>query len=190
MFTWLKRPKPPSTTQTESPPNPPTIRKPQHAYRDARMSIPIAEREFYETIQARQARRLASFAESVEGGGKWKGKARSPLGCGSGSGEYLLAYKSTERLDCCVCGLLLIHTCCDEGSTSYTSTPGSSERAFSYNGSSSSHGTENTDLRGVWEEFMRQGAARGRDGMELSELAESSRDAAVREREMEGRGEE
>jgi len=92
MFTWLKRPKPPSTAQTEneSPP-PPTIRKPQHAYRDARMSIPIAEREFYETFQARQARRLASFAESVSGGGKcqWKGKgkARSPLGGNSGSGE-------------------------------------------------------------------------------------------------------
>ena len=57
---------------------PPQIRKPQHAYRDARMSIPVAEREFYETIQARK---LSSNASSVLNG---KGKAKSPLTCESG----------------------------------------------------------------------------------------------------------
>lgn len=79
MFNWLKRTKPPSTARDEA--IPPQIRKPQHAYRDARMSIPIGEREFYEIIQARKR---SSLASSVEGG-KWKGKGRL------GSGEYSLS---------------------------------------------------------------------------------------------------
>jgi len=68
MFNFLKRTKPPSTAQDEA--LPPQIRKPQHAYRDARMSIPIGEREFYEIIQARKR---SSLASSVSGG---KVKAR------------------------------------------------------------------------------------------------------------------
>lgn len=77
---------------------------------------------------------------------------------------------------------------CDEGSTSWGSTPGSSERA-SHNGSS--YGSK-TSLTGGWaaavaEEYARQNGYR-QDGTELNSLAESSRDAVARERE--GRVEE
>jgi hypothetical protein len=81
MFNWLRRNKSPSTAQIKED-HPPQIRKPQHAYRDARMSIPIGEREFYDIIQARKR---SSLASSVEGG-KWKGKARLH------SGESSLVY--------------------------------------------------------------------------------------------------
>lgn len=70
MFNWFRRNKSQPATQEED--IPPQIRKPQHAYRDARMSIPIGEREFYDIIEARKR---SSLASSVEGG-KWKGKAR------------------------------------------------------------------------------------------------------------------
>ena len=81
MFNWFRRSKPPSTAQAEDD-HPPQIRKPQHAYRDARMSIPIGEREFYDIIQARKR---SSLASSVEGG-KWKGKDRL------NSSQYSLSY--------------------------------------------------------------------------------------------------
>lgn len=81
MFNWFRRNKPPSTAQAEDD-HPPQIRKPQHAYRDARMSIPIGEREFYDIIQARKR---SSLASSVEGG-KWKGKGRL------NSSQYFLSY--------------------------------------------------------------------------------------------------
>jgi hypothetical protein len=74
MFNWFKRNKPPPTAQDED--IPPQIRKPQHAYRDARMSIPIGEREFYDIIQARKRSSLASSVSN----GKWKGKGRLDSG--------------------------------------------------------------------------------------------------------------
>ncbi|GAB7328380.1 hypothetical protein MBLNU13_g00362t2 [Cladosporium sp. NU13] len=75
MFNWFRRNKQPPAAQSEDD-RPPLIRKPQHAYRDARMSIPIGEREFYDIIQARKR---SSLASSVEGG-KWKGKGRLQSG--------------------------------------------------------------------------------------------------------------
>ena len=77
MFNWFRRNKPPPNAQDEG--VPPQIRKPQHAYRDARMSIPIGEREFYDIIQARKRSSLASSVSN----GKWKGKGRLD------SGEFL-----------------------------------------------------------------------------------------------------
>jgi hypothetical protein len=74
MFNWFRRNKPPLTAQDED--IPPPIRKPQHAYRDARMSIPIGEREFYDIIQARKRSSLASSVSN----GKWKGKGRLDSG--------------------------------------------------------------------------------------------------------------
>lgn len=86
MFDWLRgkksAPSSSAAAQDEAA-SPPAIRKPQHAYRDARMSIPIAEREFYETIQARKR---ASVAQSLGTTSlmNGKGKARSPLAYDSG----------------------------------------------------------------------------------------------------------
>jgi hypothetical protein len=77
MFDWWKRNKPPPSAHDDDIPSP--IRKPQHAYRDARMSIPIGEREFYDVIQARKRSSLASSVSN----GKWKGKGRLD------SGEFL-----------------------------------------------------------------------------------------------------
>jgi hypothetical protein len=57
VFSWFRSSKITinnTTAQQDDDASPPEIRKPQHAYRDARRSIPIAEREFYETIQARK----------------------------------------------------------------------------------------------------------------------------------------
>ena len=71
MLNWFRRNKQPSPAQTEHD-HPPQIRKPQHAYRDARMSISIGEREFYDIIQSCKR---SSLASSVEGG-KRKGKSR------------------------------------------------------------------------------------------------------------------
>jgi hypothetical protein len=78
-----------STAQQDEDASPPEIRKPQHAERDARMSIPIAEREFYETIQARKRRSMmgldfVSGSRSGSGSGSGKGKERSPLDYDSG----------------------------------------------------------------------------------------------------------
>jgi len=82
VFSWFRGNKTTSSAKAaqqhdEIPP--PQIRRPQHAYRDARMSIPIAEREFYETIQARKLSSLTSSALNGD-----KGKARSPLAYDSG----------------------------------------------------------------------------------------------------------
>jgi hypothetical protein len=84
MFNWLRRKKAASSGPSahDEDAGPPPIRKPQHAYRDARMSIPVAEREFYETIQARKlASNTSSNAASITNS---KGKIRSPLRYGSG----------------------------------------------------------------------------------------------------------
>lgn len=86
MFSWFrsKKSSPNSTaasTQEADAASPPTIRKPQHAYRDARMSIPIAEREFYETIQARKR---ASLGTTSVLNGQGRGKGRSKVGGDSG----------------------------------------------------------------------------------------------------------
>ena len=167
MFNWFRRNKPqPATQEVDIPPQ---IRKPQHAYRDARMSIPIGEREFYDIIQARKR---SSLAPSVEGG-KWKGKSRLHSG---ESSLYHAILQSTAAALAKICACLL--TQCDEG---VPSTTASSDWA-SHN--SSSYGSK-TSLTGGWaaavaEEYSRQDGNR-QGSTELSSLAESSRDAMARE---------
>jgi hypothetical protein len=91
VFSWFRSKKAAitSTSQQDEDASPPKIRKPQHAYRDARMSIPSAERGFYETIQARKRSSMmglsfVSGSESGSGSGSGKGKERSPLDYDSG----------------------------------------------------------------------------------------------------------
>jgi hypothetical protein len=90
-----------NTAQQDEDDSPPEIRKPQHAYRDARRSIPIAEREFYETIQARKRSSmmgLSFVSGSGAGSGSGKGKERSPLDYDSG--EFLLSKHSFLSARC------------------------------------------------------------------------------------------
>jgi hypothetical protein len=99
VFNWFRGNKAASTAKPAHDEDvlPPQIRKPQHAYRDARMSIPIAEREFYETIQARK---LSSLASSVLNGDK--GKARSPL-----SGELPLPSRPIPHKAFALCAAVM-----------------------------------------------------------------------------------
>jgi hypothetical protein len=82
MFNWLKRKK--SATEEHELENtqPPKIRKPTHAARDARMSIPVGEREYYDILEARKraaSNASPSIGTSAMKGGKGKEKAGSPL---------------------------------------------------------------------------------------------------------------
>lgn len=79
MFNWLKKKKPDSE-EHELEQTAPKIRKPTHAARDARMSIPVGEREYYDILEARKltANGPQSISTSVLKG-KGKGKATSPL---------------------------------------------------------------------------------------------------------------
>lgn len=79
MFNWLKKKKPDSE-EHELEQTAPKIRKPTHAARDARMSIPVGEREYYDILEARK--RTANGPQSIGTSvlkGKGKGKATSPL---------------------------------------------------------------------------------------------------------------
>jgi hypothetical protein len=80
MFNWLKRKKPDSDELELQDTSPHKIRKPTHAARDARMSIPVGEREYYDILEARKRANIGppSIGTSVMKG-KGKGKARSPL---------------------------------------------------------------------------------------------------------------
>lgn len=88
MFRWLKS-KNVTTTQTNSPANEledlpaPTIRKPQHAARDARMSVPVAEREYQAILDARKRDRgnLSLGTSTMKG----KGKGKAPMAYDSGA---------------------------------------------------------------------------------------------------------
>lgn len=167
MFNWLRGIKTASSAQgAQNEDSPlPQIRKPQHAYRDARMSIPVAEREFYETMHARRKR--SSGASSVLNG---KGKGRSPLAYDSGEKlSSLFAQNAMRKAD----GSILV------GFPSYRSTPGSSQSA-SHNSSCAS----TADLTGAWAAFVVAECCEREDGGELGSLAESSKDARARE----GRG--
>jgi hypothetical protein len=82
MFNWLKIKK--SATEEHELENtqPPKIRKPTHAARDARMSIPVGEREYYDILEARKraaGNASPSIGTSAMKGGKGTEKAGSPL---------------------------------------------------------------------------------------------------------------
>jgi hypothetical protein len=89
MFNWLKRKKTGSEEHELENASPPKIRKPTHAARDARMSIPVGEREYYDILEARK--RSGNGPPSIGTSfmkGKGKDKARSPSAYVD-SGEFL-----------------------------------------------------------------------------------------------------
>jgi hypothetical protein len=98
MFNWLKRKKPDSDELELQDASPPKIRKPTHAARDARMSIPVGEREYYDILEARKRANICppSIGTSVMKG-KGKGKVRSPLAYAD-SGECLHILFATSRI--------------------------------------------------------------------------------------------
>lgn len=102
VLAWLKRTFNPNPSASHAPQPveefiPPTVRKPQHAARDARMSVPVSERKAHREMVARLERQRASYAaqpKSIgtsvlkpkakpEWSGKGKGRAIDP-----GFGEY------------------------------------------------------------------------------------------------------
>lgn len=158
MFSWLKWKRSASSdTATHNEDDvPPQVRKPKHAFRDARMSVPVAEREYYETIQARKRSAHNSFMNG-------KGKARSPLAYNSGEYEFkMLSHCHTRKADCCL----------HEGMSSLASTAESSEPT-----SHSSTSGSKTDLWGLWTDGPKSSR---QDSTAPTSLAESSRDAAAR----------
>ena len=98
MFNWLKRKKPTTEEHELENTQPPKIRKPTHAARDARMSIPVGEREYYDILEARKraGNNSPSIGTSVMKG-KGKEKATSPLAY-SNSGESFLPIRDKSNL--------------------------------------------------------------------------------------------
>lgn len=85
---WLRRKKPASDELELQEALTPKIRKPTHAARDARMSIPAGEREYLDILEARKRANVGpqSIGTSVMRD-KGKGRATSPLAYVGSSGE-------------------------------------------------------------------------------------------------------
>lgn len=99
MFNWLRRKKSDSGDLELQNTSPPKIRQPTHAARDARMSIPVGEREYYEILEARKRAGggPSSIGTSVMKG-KGKGKASSPLAYNDGGECFrVLRHKSSSN---------------------------------------------------------------------------------------------
>lgn len=79
MLDWLRRKKPASNEHELQETLAPKIRKPTHAARDARMSIPAGEREYLDILEARKRANVAppSIGTSVMRD-KGKGRATYP----------------------------------------------------------------------------------------------------------------
>ena len=93
MFNWLKRKKSDSDELELQNTSPPKIRQPTHAARDARMSIPVGEREYYDILEARK--RAGNGPPSIGTSimkGKGKGKAQPKGPAPSGSGRYITVF--------------------------------------------------------------------------------------------------
>ena len=96
MFNWLKKKKPDSE-EHELEQTAPKIRKPTHAARDARMSIPVGEREYYDILEARK--RAGNATPSIGTSamkGKGKEKATSPLAY-TNSCEFLHLHLHSDK---------------------------------------------------------------------------------------------
>jgi hypothetical protein len=166
MFNWLKRKK--STTEEHELENtqPPKIRKPTHAARDARMSIPVGEREYYDILEARKraGNNSPSIGTSVMKG-KGKEKATSPLAY-SGSGEFsypLRAKFESNSWPFCFAA----HPSSSTGSSPAFSVTTSYTGSFGYD----------ADMGDFWD--TPAGVSR-RQSMAQTSFSESSRDAVAR----------
>jgi hypothetical protein len=166
MFNWLKRKKSDSDELELQNTSPPKIRQPTHAARDARMSIPVGEREYYDILEARK--RAGNGPPSIGTSmmkGKGKGKARSPLAY-TDSGEYFHLLPGESNLTTELAGL---------PSTTGSSTTGSP--AFSVTTSYTSSYGYDADMGEFWE---LQASMSRRHSTAQTSSNESARDAVAK----------
>ena len=177
MFNWLKRKR--STTEEHELQNtqPPKIRKPTHAARDARMSIPVGEREYYDILEARK--RAAGNASpsigtsAIKGSGKGKEKAHSPLAYND-SCKLLAIASVTTKVQ------LLIFRVFSSAAVPSSSSTADSSPAFSTISTTSYECSYyyDTDMGEFGD--TPTGVARRRHSTAQTSLAESSRDAVAK----------
>lgn len=95
VFAWLKRTFNSSPPASDAPQPveefiPPTVRKPQHAARDARMSVPLSERKAHREMVARLERQRASYATQPKSIGTSVLKSQAkPEWSGNGKGRAM-----------------------------------------------------------------------------------------------------
>ena len=166
MFNWLIRKKSDSDELELQNTSPPKIRQPTHAARDARMSIPVGEREYYDILEARK--RAGNGPPSIGTSimkGKGKVKARSPLAY-TDSGECLYLLPGESNLTTDFAGL---------PSTTGSSTTGSP--AFSVTTSYTSSYGYDADMGEFWES---QAGMSRRHSTAQTSSNESARDAVAK----------
>ena len=161
MFSWLKRKKSDTNEHELEETQVPKIRKPTHAARDARMSIPVGKREYYEILEARKRVNVGQPSVGTSAmKGMGKGKARSPLAYVD-SGECFHLLRDRSNLTFGIKGL-----------PSSSASP-----AFSVTTSYTSSYGYDADMGGFWESAA--GVSRRHSTAQTS-LTDSSREAAAK----------